>query len=150
MGRANTLKPVYVQYIPPADTIKEGELYISLEFHTAVHKCCCGCGKEVVTPFNPAQWRLLDKGGKVSICPSIGNWSYPCQSHYFIKNNQIVWAEAYTAASIRRVQANDRRALDNYITSKNSAPQSSSGLTQRFIALLRAFAKAIEGFFEGK
>ena len=86
----------------------------------------------------------------MSICPSIGNWSYPCQSHYFIKNNQIVWAEAYTAASIRRVQANDRRALDNYITSKNSAPQSSSGLTQRFFASLRAFAKAIEGFFKGK
>lgn len=150
MDRASYLKPVYVQYIPPAELVKDGELYVSLEFQTAVHKCCCGCGMEVVTPFNPAQWRLSDRDGKVSIYPSIGNWSYPCQSHYFIRNNQIVWAEAYSAASIRRVQANDRRALDNYIASKNSAPQSSSGLTQRVIAVLRAFAKAVEGFFKGK
>ncbi|MDH2356437.1 DUF6527 family protein [Bradyrhizobium sp. SSUT112] len=23
-----------------------------------MHLCCCGCGREVVTPLTPAQWRL--------------------------------------------------------------------------------------------
>lgn len=149
MGRANTLKPVYVQYIPPADMIKEGELYISLEFHTAVHKCCCGCGKEVVTPFNPAQWRLLDKGGKVSICPSIGNWSYPCKSHYFIENNSVLWAEMYSAAAIKLVQESDKRAFDKYISRKNPAPQSPNG-PQKFFAVLRALANIVRDLLTGK
>lgn len=150
MGRANTLKPVYVQYIPPADIIKEGELYISLEFQTAVHKCCCGCGMEVVTPFNPAQWRLLDKDGKVSIYPSIGNWSYPCKSHYFIENNSILWAEMYSAAAIKRVQTSDKRALDKYVASKNPAPQSPNGMPQKLFAVLRALAKMVGNLFKGK
>ena len=29
---------------------------------TAPHFCCCGCGCEVVTPLNPAKWRLAEEG----------------------------------------------------------------------------------------
>ncbi len=143
MARVSILKPVYVEYIPPADSIKDGELYISLEFQTAVHKCCCGCGEEVVTPFNPAQWRITDRGGKVSLFPSIGNWSYSCKSHYFIKDNCILWAGAFDEAAIMRVQANDKRALDNYIATKNAVNQGADGLLQRLTARLFRFARKI-------
>jgi hypothetical protein len=141
MARVDIIKPVYVQYIPPADSIQYGELYISLEFQTAIHKCCCGCGEEVVTPFNPAQWRISDKNGKVSLYPSIGNWSYPCQSHYFIKNNRIVWASTFSQAAIKRVQASDKRALDSYIANKNAARMNANGLTQRLFTALHRFAR---------
>lgn len=33
--------------------LEPGVLYISMEYATAVHSCCCGCGERVVTPFTP-------------------------------------------------------------------------------------------------
>lgn len=149
MSRVDILKPVYVQYIPPADSVKVGELYISLEFQTAVHKCCCGCELEVVTPLNPAQWRISDKNGKVSIYPSIGNWSYPCQSHYFIQNNRVIWAEAFSEAAIKRVQVSDKQALDRYIANKNALSQSPRGLLQQIFAAFRASASKVRDLFRG-
>ncbi|MEZ0122107.1 MAG: DUF6527 family protein [Candidatus Reddybacter sp.] len=143
MARVDILKPVYTQYIPFADSVEEGELYISLEFQTAVHKCCCGCGEEVVTPFNSAQWQVFDKSGKVSLYPSIGNWSYPCQSHYFIKDNRVVWAEAFSEAAIKQVQLGDQRALESYIANKNAAYQGAEGLLQRFFSALRRTARKV-------
>jgi hypothetical protein len=38
----------FVGYIP--DKIEEGVLYVSIQYCTAIHKCVCGCGNEVVTP----------------------------------------------------------------------------------------------------
>lgn len=143
MTRVHILKPVYVQYVPPADSLKEGELYISEEFQTVVHKCCCGCGEEVVTPLNPAQWRLSEKDGKVSLHPSIGNWSYQCQSHYFIKDNRTLWASAFTETAIKRVQANDQRAIENYIAEKNSGTKREDGLVERFFAAILRGARRL-------
>lgn len=143
MAKVDILKPVYVQYMPPADSVNEGELYISLEFQTAIHKCCCGCGEEVVTPFNTAQWQISDKRGKVSLYPSIGNWSYPCHSHYFIKDNRVLWAEAFSDAAIKRVQVRDQRALESYIANKNAACQGADGLLQRLFTTLRRFTRQV-------
>ena len=42
------IRPESVEFIP--EHIEEGVLYISELYRTAVHKCCCGCGQEVVTP----------------------------------------------------------------------------------------------------
>ncbi|NDV25969.1 DUF6527 family protein [Desulfovibrio sp. JC010] len=84
------LKIQFCEFIPTE--IEEGTLYISMEFATASHKCACGCGQEVVTPFTPTDWKLTYDGESVSLSPSIGNWSYQCRSHYFIKNSKIVWA----------------------------------------------------------
>jgi len=148
MSSVSSVKPVYVQYIPPSEEMSEGEIYISFEFETAIHKCCCGCGVEVVTPLNPAQWQLSDNKGKVSLAPSIGNWSYPCQSHYFIKNNRVLWAGVYSEAAIQRVQASDQRALENYISSKNAnKPQSTGGLIKQLFAAIYRSAKKMRDLF---
>ena len=40
----------FVQNIP--EQLEPGILYISMEFATAAHRCFCGCGEEVVTPFS--------------------------------------------------------------------------------------------------
>lgn len=92
------IEPIFVTYIP--DNIEVGKLYISLEYAIAIHKCCCGCGQEVVTPLDLKGWRLTQKKKTVSLLPSIGNWKYECQSHYFIKHNKIVWLDS--TPSIRK------------------------------------------------
>ena len=56
-----------------------------MRYATAVHLCCCGCKREVVTPLSPAQWRLTFDGENVSLHPSIGSGALPSRSHYFLK-----------------------------------------------------------------
>jgi hypothetical protein len=88
-----TIQHKFVEFIP--DTLEEGILYITLEYATALHKCACGCGNEVVTPLTPKDWKLIFDGKTVSLYPSIGNWRFPCRSHYWIENNQIIDANRW-------------------------------------------------------
>jgi hypothetical protein len=82
-----TLKHNFVDVIP--DIINEGELYISLKYCTAIHKCACGCGNEVITPISPKDWQVTFNGKSVSLYPSIGNFNLECQSHYWIIHDNI-------------------------------------------------------------
>lgn len=107
MRRIDRLRPEFAEFIP--ERLDEGVLYISLRYSTAAHLCCCGCGREVVTPLNPAKWRLAEKNGAVSLFPSVGNWSFPCQSHYWVEGNRVHWAEAMAPEMIAAVKARDRR-----------------------------------------
>ena len=79
MSRRNRLNHQYVEFIPKV--LDEGVLYISKRFNTSSHLCCCGCGFKVVTPLNPAKWRLIDHGQTVSLSPSVGLGALPCRSH---------------------------------------------------------------------
>jgi len=83
----------FVEQIP--DVLEYGVVYISISHRVAIHKCICGCGDEVVTPFAPYGWRLSFDGETVSLSPSIGNWNFECRSHYWIRNNQVVFAESF-------------------------------------------------------
>jgi len=80
----------FVEYIPM--TLEEGVLYVSMEVGTVIHKCVCGCGREVVTPLSPTDWNLTFDGESISLYPSIGNWNFECKSHYWIQNNKVKWA----------------------------------------------------------
>jgi hypothetical protein len=91
MSRRTAIAPEFVDLIP--DRLEDGVLYISIGYGTAAHACCCGCGREVTTPLTRADWRLIFDGESVSLQPSIGNRSFPCQSHYFITMNRIRWVE---------------------------------------------------------
>lgn len=79
----------YHEHIPK--DLKNGVLYISNKFKTAIHLCACGCGGQTVTPFK--RWKLTYDNGKVTLMPSIGNWSgqSPHHAHYYITNNKIIW-----------------------------------------------------------
>ncbi len=107
MTAIRSVQPQFVEYMP--ETLEPGVLYISRRFSTAAHLCCSGCGSEVVTPLNPAKWRLVERGGKVSLVPSIGNWSLPCQSHYWITDNHVRFVAAMSPSMIAGVKARDRR-----------------------------------------
>lgn len=98
------MKHEFVEYIP--DELNEGVIYISIPFSTAIHKCVCGCGNEVVTPFSPTDWKLIFNGETVSLTPSIGNWTLPCQSHYWIREDKVIWAEKWSPS---RIEANIKR-----------------------------------------
>ena len=88
----------FVEFIP-AD-LTQGKLYVSMLYATTVHLCACGCGNKVVLPLSPAEWQLYFDGESVSLAPSVGNWEYPCRSHYWIRANKIRWAAPWTNAQI--------------------------------------------------
>ena len=111
------LVPQYVDYIP--DELSEGRLYICEQYKTVAHKCCCGCGEEVITPLSPAEWSIRKEGNAVTLHPSIGNWSFKCQSHYWIRKNQVMWAKAMSQQEIRRVRARDAADKAKYIAHTN-------------------------------
>ena len=108
MSRTNTIVARFVDTIP--GQLDPATIYISITYKTAIHQCCCGCGTEVVTPFSPTDWRLVFDGASVSLEPSVGNWSLPCRSHYWIRRNQVVWAGNMTPQQIQRGRDHDRAA----------------------------------------
>jgi hypothetical protein len=116
MKRESELEYEFVEYIP--EVLKKGKLYISMTYATAVHKCCCGCGREVVTPLSPTGWQLTFDGQSVSLYPSIGSWSLPCQSHYLIVNNRVEWAPRWTSEQIVNGRAQEARAQEKYFSGK--------------------------------
>jgi hypothetical protein len=102
----------FVEFIP--DDLQERTLYISIPYCTAVHRCCCGCGREVVTPLSPTGWQLIFDGKTVSLHPSIGSWSLPCQSHYFITKNRVVWASKWSDKRIATGREKEATAKERY------------------------------------
>jgi len=113
--RTAFLTPAYVKFVP--DQLEEGTLYVS-EYGTAVHKCCCGCGTEVVTPLGPTDWKLAREGTAVSLHPSIGNWHMPCRSHYWIKRGNVIWAEQWTDKEIAAARAHEKAVKDGFYNRK--------------------------------
>jgi hypothetical protein len=73
--RHDQLQHRFVEFIP--EQLEESILYISLEYMTVTHLCCCGCGHEVSVTLSPTDWRLICDGRTVSIEPSIGSWRLP-------------------------------------------------------------------------
>lgn len=116
MNRLTEIAHEFVEYIPK--DLQEGIIYISVRFATAIHKCCCGCGNQVVTPLSPVDWKLIFDGETVSLDPSIGNWSFPCQSHYWIERNKVLWARRWSQREIERARANDRVAREVFFSGK--------------------------------
>lgn len=96
----------FVEFMPPQ--LDEGVLYISTTYATASHRCFCGCGMKVVTPLSPTDWSLNFDGDAVSLDPSIGNWSYPCRSHYILRDNRVRWAGSIDAWDVDAIRQRDR------------------------------------------
>ena len=87
------ITPIYNEFNPEWEEMKQGEMYISEQYNSAVHLCLCGCGVSTVLPLNHDTlpdhgWNLIkESNGTVSFTPSISNNQFPCKSHYIITNN---------------------------------------------------------------
>lgn len=106
----------FIEYIP--SELADGVLYISITYRTAVHRCACGCGNKVVTPITPADWQLFYDGDTVSLTPSIGNWGFPCRSHYWIDAGRIWWAGTWTSKQIAEGRARDNQGRSLYFAQR--------------------------------
>ena len=107
-----TLQHKFVDFIP--DIVEDGVLYISIKYCTAIHKCVCGCGNEVVTPLSPTDWKLTFDGKTISLYPSIGNWNFKCQSHYWITKNKIKLAEKWDKEEIQDSRNKDKKRKTDF------------------------------------
>lgn len=141
MSKRNKLSHVFVEFIPKE--LDDGVIYISERFRTASHLCCCGCGQRVVTPLNPAKWRLVDHGDSISLSPSIGLGTLACRSHYWIRHSRIDWYPEMTAAQTRRAQLSDEYASKVYtgeiqpaVAERGEPARKQSTLWARFVAWL--------------
>ena len=112
MIRHHCIEPRFVTEVPRV--LESGVLYISTEYETAVHRCCCGCGLEVVTPLTPTDWKLTTHSNTVSLWPSVGNWNLPCKSHYVIRRNRVIEAAPWTPNMIESEIRRDKVAKASY------------------------------------
>jgi hypothetical protein len=107
---------VFVEFIPT--DLRDGMLYVSIPYATVVHRCACGCGNKVVTPISPTDWQLLFDGQSISLTPSIGNWGFPCRSHYWIKSNTVKWAARWTDVQIATGRLRDTADREAYFANR--------------------------------
>jgi hypothetical protein len=145
--KIKSLTPRFVANLP--EPLEEGVLYVSEEFQIAGHKCCCGCGEEVITPLNKARWRVIKAGDKVSLYPSIGNWKYVCRSHYWIRQNQVIDALPMSKESIKLVEERDRLDKQRYLSTLARAQTdhqqqtSDAGQSQGLLAQIVAWFRTL-------
>ncbi|MEQ1808444.1 MAG: DUF6527 family protein [Terricaulis sp.] len=102
----------FVNHLP--GVLEPGVLYISIDYATAAHRCCCGCGEEVVTPFTPTDWRMIFDGETISLRPSIGNWNFACRSHYVIDRGRVIESAPWTDDQVAAERRRDRAAKAHY------------------------------------
>lgn len=115
--KQTSVRPQFLEFIP--EQLEDGVLYISQRYRTATHRCCCGCGSEVVTPLGPTDWILEVVSGAVTLTPSIGNWSLPCRSHYLIRQGRVVWARDMSRDEIEEGRLRDQRLRDAHFAKVN-------------------------------
>jgi hypothetical protein len=126
MRRLEAVAHRFVEEVPRK--LEPATLYISLEYGTVVHLCCCGCGEEVVTPLSPVDWKLIYDGETVSLDPSIGSWSLPCRSHYWITRGCVRWSYNVSEAEIAEARDEDRRRRRKFFSRRQAARRGSVGL----------------------
>lgn len=73
------------------ETLEFGVLYVCFECNVVIHLCACGCGEKVVLPIDPNFWVAQYDGEQISLSPSVGNFQFKCKSHYWIRNNRVIW-----------------------------------------------------------
>src|SRR2546425_12601939 len=119
MTQHKVLVHEFVEFI--TDELKEGTLYVCIGLATVAHKCCCGCGNEAVTPLSPTDWKLVFDGETITLHPSIGNWGFSCQSHYWIRGSRVRWVPRWSREEIDLGRARDRFAKGRYFDTDDTA-----------------------------
>jgi len=103
---------LFVDVLP--DALENDILYVCMRYATVAHNCFCGCGREVVTPIHPTKWQLNFDGVHVSLFPSVGSWSLPCRSHYWVRQGRVSWADTWSQERIDAARTDDLEAQETY------------------------------------
>ena len=111
----------FVERVP--SPLEDGVVYVAIEFGTVIHKCCCGCGDKVVTPLTPVDWTVTYDGQSISLHPSIGRWSAPCRSHYWIRNNHVIWSAEWSKDKVNALTRHEAGLRDDYFGSSQDRPR---------------------------
>jgi hypothetical protein len=122
--RHTVLEHRFVEHFP--ESLEPGILYVSLEFGSVAHSCCCGCGEEVVTPLTPTDWNITYDGETITLRPSVGSWTLPCRSHYVIRRGRVIEAPPWTDVEIGAERRRDRRAKASYFGHEEPNPATPS------------------------
>lgn len=86
------ITPVYVEYTPPIQLMKENHLYISKKRSAVEFFCFGGCHTVIVLDLKPhfkKGFDLIDKNGKISIQPSKKFGYSGCSCEYRIIDNIV-------------------------------------------------------------
>lgn len=125
------LRPIFVEVLPPFDSIKDGEIWISHKHRTINLRCPCGCGDLTVLSLHPSRWHVCFDGKSVSLRGPTGGsvWANSgCGSHYFIRNNAVVW--------LHKIDPGRRWEYQEAERARMVGPTSSEPSTSRFRRLL--------------
>ena len=135
--RLHELCPEFVEEIPASP--EPGKLYVACRYRAVIHLCACGCGAKISTPLHPTGWRISFDGDTVSLHPSVGNWSEKCQSHYHIRDNQVLWGGRISRSRVRDIRRQRDWELDRYYNLKEDGtpPSPSPQEKLRFRNLVR-------------
>jgi hypothetical protein len=125
MIRHKALDHRFVDSFP--DPLAPGILYVSLEYGSVAHSCCCGCGEEVVTPLTPTDWYITYDGETITLHPSVGSWTLRCRSHYVIRRSKVIEAPPWSDAEIAAERRRDRQAKARYF---GRTPPDAGGATR--------------------
>lgn len=111
------------------ETLQSNTLYVTAGGDVAGHLCACGCGREVITPLSPTDWSVSFGRQGASLSPSIGNWAFPCRSHYFIWGGAVVWARDMSDKAIAQGRRLDKARKQDYYDKLGGVPPAPSELT---------------------
>lgn len=115
--KSSTIKFRHEFVVSVPDVLEEKVFYVSTRFCVVSHLCPCGCKSEVVTPISPTDWELIFDGESITLDPSIGNWTLPCRSHYWIRRNKIKWSGNWSESKIEKARKHDKD-LKNWFFNK--------------------------------
>lgn len=109
-----------------------GTVYVSTPFTSALHLCACGCGIKVITPLSPNDWSIIFNGVSVGLTPSIGNWSFPCRSHYWIRHGEVIWSGRWSKQEIEANREADLARKEQCSVPKGETVPTTSKARTRF------------------
>lgn len=108
------LRPIFVEVLPAQDSIGEGELWISHKHRTINLRCPCGCRHLTMLTIHPSRWHVRFDGAAVSLDGPTGGsvWTTArCNSHYFIRSNEVVWLNRIDPRRRQEYAEDERRRM---------------------------------------
>jgi hypothetical protein len=86
----------------------------------------------------------------VSLNPSIGNWSFRCQSHYWIRRNRVIWADHWSREEIEAVRRSDRAAREAYFDRRPAGDAEENDVVPaRYTRGSSSFWRKLKAMFRG-